>query len=446
MPKLNWNVTMNETRFKQPPMRLIPWNAALTVSAAMLLVTACAAPQQRPDPPTSAAVVATSAAGTAAMQERREWRFDNDGVRFDNHLPAARLSAVQRVRDGVYRVRIAPETYPINPSPWYGFRIQSDAPRAVELQFTYPQEFRHRYVPKLSRDGRTWQQVDPQSFAVDAEGNARLRLQLEAGELRVFAQPPFLPEDFAAWSARVAAQVGVQPQTFGTSVQGRPLDLFEFGAGAEAPVVLVLGRQHPPENTGTQALLGFVETLAADTPQAHAFRERVHVLVAPLLNPDGLLEGHWRGNANGVDINRDWGPFAQPETRALRDALAARGIGPGRVVFAIDFHSTNDDVFYTVVDDPSRATGGLLQQWVAAMQSRFKIRESASVARNATSQNWMVCRLGAPSVTYEVGDATPSAVLDQITRHAAAALMGLLAEPQQPAAPPECKAYAFPTG
>lgn len=444
MPKLNWSVTMIEKRFEQPPMRFFRWKVALALSAAMLLLTACLGPQQQSDPPTSTAVVAVPVAGAAAMQERREWRFDGDGVRFDNQLPAARLSAVQRVRNGVYRVGIAPETYPINPSPWYGFRIRSDAPRTLELQFTYTQEFHHRYVPKLSRDGRTWREADAQSFAVDAEGNARLRLQLEVGELRVFAQAPFLPEDFAAWSARVAAQVEAQPQTFGTSVQGRPLQLFEFGAGAQAPVVLVLGRQHPPENTGTRALLGFVETLAADTPQARAFRERVHVLVAPLLNPDGLVEGHWRGNANGVDINRDWGSFAQPETRALRDALAARGIGPGRVVFVIDFHSTERDVFYTVADDPSRETGGLLQQWIAAMQSRFKIRESPSVARNGTSQNWAVCRLGAPSVTYEVGDATPSAELDEVTRHAAAILMDLLAGPRQPAAPPACNAYAFP--
>ncbi len=437
---------MIQIRCEQPPMRFMPWKAALTASAAVLLLAACMAPRPRSVPPPSTAIAVIPAAGAAAMQERREWRFDSDGIRFDNQLPAARLSGVQRIRDGVYRIMIAPEAYPINPSPWYGFRIHSEGMRAVELEYNYPHELRHRYVPKLSRDGRTWQEVSPESFAVGAKGDARLRLQLEAGELHVFAQPWFLPEDFAAWSARVAAQVEAQPQTFGASVQGRPLQLFELGAGEGKPVVLVLGRQHPPEHTGTRALQGFVETLAADTPQARAFRERVHVLVAPLLNPDGLVEGHWRGNANGVDINRDWGLFAQPETRALRDALAARGIGPGRVVFVIDFHSTEQDVFYTVADDPSREAGGLLQQWIAAMQSRFKIRESASVARNGTSQNWAVCRLGAPSVTYEVGDATPSAVLDEVTRHAATILMDLLAEPRQPAAPPACKAYAFPGG
>lgn len=434
---------MMKARLGRPMRHFFSWRTMLAACAAVFLLTAWT-PQQQSNAPASAGGIATAASGTAPLQQRREWRFDADGIRFDNQLPAARLAAVQRVRSGVYRVRIVPETYPINPSPWFGFRIHSDTRRVVDLQFNYPQGFRHRYIPKISSDGRTWRQVDAQFFAVDAKGSGRLRLQLEPGELHVFAQPPFLPEDFASWSASVASQVGAELQDFGRSVQGRPLQLFEFGAGAEAPVVLVLGRQHPPENTGTQALLGFVEALAADTPQARAFRERLHVVVAPLLNPDGLVEGHWRGNANGVDINRDWGTFAQPETRALRDTLVARGIGPGRVVFMIDFHSTNHDVFYTVSDDPSREAGGTMQQWIARMQSRFKIRESPSVARNGTSQNWAVCRLGAPSVTYEVGDNTPATALDEITRHAAAVLMDVLAEPRQPAAQPACSAYVFP--
>src|SRR3546814_5882297 len=86
-------------------------------------------------------------------------------------------------------------------------------------------------------------------------------------------------------------------------------------------VLLVLGRQHPPETTGTQALMGFVDELAADSLLARDFRERTLVIVLPLLNPDGVVEGNWRGNINGQDLNRDWGPFTQSETRAARDLL-----------------------------------------------------------------------------------------------------------------------------
>src|SRR3546814_2301684 len=85
-----------------------------------------------------------------------------------------------------------------------------------------------------------------------------------------------------------------------------------------------LGRQHPRETTGTQALMGFVDELAADSPLARDFRERTLVIVLPLLNPDGVVEGNWRGNINGQDLNRDWGPFTQSETRAVRDVLKDR--------------------------------------------------------------------------------------------------------------------------
>ncbi|GGK14907.1 M14 family metallopeptidase [Luteimonas terricola] len=413
--------------------------------AVTLFLAACASTQVLDPVATAAAPPAVATAPTevsrVAPQVRKTWRFDGDGLRFDNLLPAARLSGVERLGDGSYRVDIAPETHPVNPSAWYGFRVHAEAPRALELRFAYPHNHRHRYVPKLGTGGGEWREAGPGEFQVDAEGRARLWLQLDAGELRVFAQPPLLPGDVEAWSARVVAGMGVEPRTFGTSVQGRPLRAFEFGAGADAPLLLVLGGQHPPENTGTQALMGFVEALAADTPQARAFRDRVRVLVVPLLNPDGVVEGHWRGNANGVDINRDWGPFAQPETRALRDLLAARGFGAGRVAFAIDFHSTFRDVFYTVTEDPSHVPGGVLHAWMAAMQAGFDIEEKPSAARTAVFKNWAFCRLGAPAVTYEVGDATPAAALDEVARHAARSLMAVLLEPPRPMAAPACPQF-----
>lgn len=420
----------------RPGARVACWLPAMLA----VLLAGCASREPSGQASTIAAATSVASDSRTAPQVRQAWHFEEDGVRFDNQLPAARLSGVERLGDGTYRIDIAPEAHPVNPSPWYGFRIHSEAPRALELRFSYAHDHRHRYLPKLSGDGRDWREADPRALQVDADGNARLLLELEGGDLHVFAQPPFLPDDFEAWSTRVGAAVDAEPRTFGSSVQGRPLRMFEFGAGADAPLLLVLGRQHPPENTGTQALMGFVETLAADTPQARAFRRRMHVLVVPLLNPDGVLEGHWRGNANGVDLNRDWGPFAEPETRALRDLLAARD-GGGHVAFVIDFHSTFRDVFYTVTEDPSRAPGGLLHAWMAAMQARFDIGETPSPARSTVFKNWAFCRFGAPSVTYEVGDTTPVGVLDDVARHAAQSLMVLLDALPAPATVPACESF-----
>lgn len=419
---------------------LTPRHAVAVLLAALLLAGCVSRPA-----PSSVATTVVDDSRAVALQERRSWDFADDGVRFDNLAPANRLTDVERLGPGHYRVTSAPETHPINPSPWFGFNVHADATRAVQIDFAYPHGYRHRYVPKLRVGDGPWRAPDEGSFTLDDDGRARLALELAPGtNLHAIAQVPWLPDDVRAWSDAIAARTGTSVTSIGRSVRGRPLPAFAFGAAPGAPLLVVIGGQHPPEYTGARALSGFVEALAADTLQARAFRQRVRVLVAPQLNPDGVLEGHWRTNANGTDLNRDWGPFAEPETRALRDALAAELAQGGHVAFAIDFHSTFRDILYTVTEDPSRIAGGLMHGWIAAMQARFpdRLDERPSAASSAVFKNWMYCRHGAPTVTYEVGDTTPDALLGEISRQAADALMALLATPRPAPAPTDCKAPA----
>ncbi|WP_407353008.1 M14 family metallopeptidase [Luteimonas sp. R10] len=397
------------------------FSSRLPASLALCLLAACASvpPPSVPEDPAAAAV---------RLQERREWAFAKDGVRFDNRLTAARLTGVTRTGAYTYVVDAAPETRPVNPSPWYGFRVAAERPATVRIAFRYP-GFQHRYHPKLgSGDGR-WRDASPEEFEPERDdAPATLRIEVGPQPLLVFAQPPLEPGDFEDWTDTIARGLPIERSVFGRSVQGRPLRMFEFGGSDDAPLLVVIGRQHPPENTGSQALFGFVETLAADTPRARAFRERVRTLVVPLVNPDGIVEGHWRGNLRGRDLNRDWGPFTEPETRALMQSLLARSEGTGRrVVFALDFHSTFHDVLYTVTEDPARQPGGALARWIAALRTLSPgLEEKPSPAVRPVFKNWAFCRFGAPAVTYEVGDTTPAAELDALSRHAAQALMDLL--------------------
>ncbi|MEZ5443365.1 MAG: M14 family metallopeptidase [Lysobacterales bacterium] len=395
----------------------------------LAVLAGCAPAPQRPPSATEAAV---------ALQQPQQWCFADDGVCFDNQLPAARLNGVERLGPDHYRLLIRPEIEPINPSPWYGFRLRSEPPRALQIELDYG-SFEHRYWPKLSLDGERWRLLSQQEFELDDRGEARMQLPALASELQIYAQPPLGEAEFDALLGRVQSRVAdVQVEIFGQSVQGRPLRLFEFGGTADSPWVIVLGRQHPPENTGSQALLSFVDTLTGDSPQAHDYRRRVRTLVVPMLNPDGVALGHWRGNAHGRDLNRDWGPFEQPETRALRDALLARTGPDGRpVLFAIDFHSTWSDVLYSVEEDPSRQPGGLLRGWIEAMDARFpgRIEEQAFAAATSVFKNWAYCQFGATAVTYEVGDDTTAEQLDDVARTAAFALMAVSERPLPERAP-----------
>ena len=173
----------------------------------------------------------------------------------------------------------------------------------------------------------------------------------------------------------------------------------------------------------------FVDTLAADRTVARRFREQVLTLVIPLMNPDGVAAGNWRGNAHGQDLNRDWGPFREPETRAARDSIKQLLSRKQRsLALAIDFHSTWKDIFYIVKDDPSTAPGGLLQQLIESMSKRFpgQIRAKANAARNSVFKNWVFRHYHAPATTYEVGDRSAEGAVDGHAAFAAETIMSHL--------------------
>src|SRR5690606_36518233 len=105
-------------------------------------------------------------------------------------------------------------------------------------------------------------------------------------------------------------------------------------------------------------------------------------IVIPLMNPDGVKEGHWRHNMNGVDLNRDWKNFLQPETQAVRDRLVKLASEKGaRVFLMLDFHSTQQDVFYTETDREKTFPENFTRHWLGALQERFpdhNVRRDAS--------------------------------------------------------------------
>ena len=88
----------------------------------------------------------------------------------------------------------------------------------------------------------------------------------------------------------------------GLSVDHRPIEVVHVpGPG---PRVLVVGCVHGNECAG----LAVVRALRAAHP-------REDLWLVPTLNPDGLARGT-RGNAHGVDLNRDFPAAREPETGA----------------------------------------------------------------------------------------------------------------------------------
>ncbi|MCY4142565.1 MAG: lyase family protein [Gammaproteobacteria bacterium] len=314
---------------------------------------------------------------------------------------------------------------PINPSPWYGFRIDRTPgvqEFALQIELVYPEDYKHRYIPKTSLDSKKWDHLPASSVSVDGNGNASFVLRVASDVVYVSAQENLNLEWYADWLAElVEAWPGSEPEVIGYSLARHPIEVLETNPNAPN-LVLLLGRVHPPEVPGTIAMRNFVDAMASIriegcnqgmSPTCKLF-QRYNFMILPLLNPDGVVLGHWRHNLGSTDLNRDWGPFTQPETVAVRDKLASVG-ATDRLRLMLDFHSTNRDVLYVQEEQDVTNPPNFADRWLRNADLRMARNDSSEGSigyefaprprsDQGTSKNYFYSTYGIPSITFETGD------------------------------------------
>ena len=369
--------------------------------------------------------------GCAPAIDRVNRFCENAYFLVDAQFESGNFDACRATTDGAFALTIRPEDQPpINNSPWYAFRVSPKraGEMTVNVQFI---DGDARYWPKVSVDGRRWQRIDVGDVTW-SESRDSFELKLDVGEstLWVAAQELLTTTWYDTWIRDLTERDDIATRLLGRSVNGRPIHV---AVTADRPeVVLLLGRQHPPEITGALAMRAFVETVLGDSPLARAFRDRFAIILIPLMNPDGVAEGHWRHNANGVDLNRDWGPFTQPETRNMLPLLATLDELGTQIRLMLDFHSTRSNLFYTQPVEESELAGEFAASWLGRARQRlpdYEFRHDAGAAsEQANSKNYFFRRYGIPSITYESGDETDRDDLRRSASVFAQEMMRLLLE------------------
>ncbi|HEU5063627.1 MAG TPA: DUF2817 domain-containing protein [Solirubrobacterales bacterium] len=142
--------------------------------------------------------------------------------------------------------------------------------------------------------------------------SAQSRLRKSTAILALLLCPCLLPESEASAAER---------SVIGRSVEGRPIVSVRVGSKEPTMRMLVIGAVHGNERAGTRIARLLIRLGA---PRG------AELLVVPTLNPDGVA-ARARGNAHGVDLNRnfpfDWRPLtggeysgprplSEPESRA----------------------------------------------------------------------------------------------------------------------------------
>lgn len=362
------------------------------------------------------------------LQEKKTFSPGGD-IFASNQFDGARLNNFEK--DGsTYRATIAPENSPINPSPYYAFKLWGETPQLITLELNYT-ESRHRYWPKISYNGKDWFELDKNSFELDADSvNAFLNLEVTPDTLWVAAQEVQNSTHVKKWCEEQAKHISTKLSSIGKSEMGKNLPLLDIYAGDKKgkDIIVILSRQHPPEVTGYFAMQAFVEEILSDHKLANDFRKKYRILVYPLMNPDGVDQGHWRHNAGGIDLNRDWAYYRQAENRQVANHIVRTAAeNKSEVILGLDFHSTYYDVYYTN-QEPNETINGFKDYWLVGIENALgeKPLEKPSNVGGPVSKNWFRLQFGAEGIVYEIGDDTPRDFIQKKGKISAVEMMELL--------------------
>lgn len=74
----------------------------------------------------------------------------------------------------------------------------------------------------------------------------------------------------------------------------------------QRPLVVLTSRVHPGETNASWVMKGFLDWICSNEKDAVELRRRVVFKIVPMLNPDGVIDGNYRCNLAGLDMNRCW--------------------------------------------------------------------------------------------------------------------------------------------
>ncbi len=376
-----------------------------------------------------------SCVAAPAPEHQGEWvegAYCETGVfKLDVDFSGANMAACDILDERTIAIDLKPEDVPINASPWYAVRLTPSQPGNVKVVLRY-EEHPHRYKPKISHDTQTWMVLPDHAVSVQSAGyEVSVGVALEDKPLYLAGQELITNQVHNAWMDEHLALDHVDGRVIGQSIEARPIRLLETNeAGDDAKVIMLVGRQHPPEITGALAMKSFTDEVLSDSDLARTFRAKFKIYMIPNLNPDGVELGHWRHNLGGLDLNRDWGPFTQPETQAAKSVIDL--IDEDKLTVFLDFHSTRRNVFYTQPVGLDGTEYGFTAQWLARAGDKLEDypfdRQGAHNVDLPTSKTYIFERFGVPAITYELGDETDRTQIAETARVFAQEMMALLLE------------------
>jgi len=149
-----------------------------------------------------------------------------------------------------------------------------------------------------------------------------------------------LLNDISKWETNDYIQI----QSIGQSVQGREqyeLTITDFSSPKNLKHrIFIHVRTHPGEIQSFRVADEIINYLSSDTNIGNFLRSQCIFHIIPMYNPDGVELEYPRENANGVDIESNWGASVpEIEVQNLRARFSDLMLEENPVEIALNFHS-----------------------------------------------------------------------------------------------------------
>lgn len=98
---------------------------------------------------------------------------------------------------------------------------------------------------------------------------------------------------------------------------------------------------HPGEVASSHILNGFIKFLFSKCPETDSLLENFVFYIVPMVNPDGVIDGNFRTDSLGKNLNRfytDPSPIDQPEIYCIKKFLLQM-IKANYIEFCLDLHA-----------------------------------------------------------------------------------------------------------
>ena len=365
-------------------------------------------------------------------QVKKTYTISELGVFASNEFDGARLNGFEKLNDTTATVFISPENGPINNSPYYAFKTWSNTPKSFYFKFKYPKGYKHRYVSKIN-EGGNWRIIDSSNVFTN-DSLVTIKLDIGKDPVTVAAQKIQSSTHVKEWYTNLTNKNSqhVTLKTIGKTTLGKNIPALDIHNGEtnNKDIIVLITRQHPPEVTGYFAFQSFLETILSNSKLSKSFLDKYHIIAFPIMNPDGVDLGHWRHNAGGVDTNRDWSKYNQPEIKqVVKFITKSLKKNKAKLVLGLDFHSTWYDVFYTNKKREGTSLPNFVSNWFTALEENipnYKVNEAAGNSTKPVSKGWFLYGHNAVGITYEIGDTTPKKNIEEIGKASANQMMRIL--------------------